>query len=265
MNVVTFATALMDAQHGIPEGIRCRTDADLFSRFGVYRNNIVVSLIDALEHSYPVIAELVGQGFFRSMARGFALNHPPTSPVMAEYGQGFAMFIETYQPAASLPYLSDVARLEWQCVMASQAKDAVSLDLQSLQSLLNQPEQLAASKWIFDPSVFLIESDYAVASLWLAHQSDTSAEKNRALSQLNPDRAETGFLIRKGLDLHVRVLDQDTFIFIKSLWEGCSLGAAVEATLKGNSDFDMVRPMSELLALGSFIDCIATNSTIENT
>jgi uncharacterized membrane protein YphA (DoxX/SURF4 family) len=114
-----FAAALLNSAAALPADIRACNRVATSRRFAIYRNNVMVTLIDALADCYPVVNALVGEEFFRTMAREFAGHHFPSSPIMAEYGNGFAEFIETFAPAATLPYLSDMARLEWQRVSAS--------------------------------------------------------------------------------------------------------------------------------------------------
>jgi hypothetical protein len=69
--------------------------SDPARRFAVYRNNVVVSLIDALADTFPVTQELVGEDFFRAMAGVFVRHAPPTSALLAEYGEGFSGFHRT--------------------------------------------------------------------------------------------------------------------------------------------------------------------------
>ena len=51
-----------------------------------------------------------------SSAHGARASSPgrcPPQPVLAEYGAGFPDFVADYEPARGLPYLADVARLDW--------------------------------------------------------------------------------------------------------------------------------------------------------
>jgi hypothetical protein len=107
-----FSQALLDADSPIPIGLTTWNGSDPAGRFAVYRNNVFASLIDALADTYPVMLALVGNEFFRAMAKVFVQTNPPRSRVLACYGSGFADFVEDFYPARSLPYLADVARLE---------------------------------------------------------------------------------------------------------------------------------------------------------
>src|SRR5436309_1556227 len=77
------------------------------ARLRVYRHHVFHSLATALAATFPTVHALVGDDFFRGLARGFVGGSLPTQPVLSEFGAGFAKFIEGYAPAGSLPYLAD--------------------------------------------------------------------------------------------------------------------------------------------------------------
>ena len=250
MKVIDFANALIDIERQIPEGMQCREGGDLPSRFGVYRNNVVVSLTTVLEENYPVVTALVGSAFFRAMAREFIFKCPPRSPVMYEYGTEFADFVSTYAPASSLPYLSDIARLEWSRVLAYHSPDASSIDLATVQALLNSPERLAASQWQFLPSVSMVVSRYAIVSLWHAHQHASSEQITQALAQFHLDRAETALLFRQGFDVVVLKLNPTQYAFVHALMQGHSLSYASECADHEDQAFDLAHMMGSLFSMG---------------
>ena len=91
------------------------------ARLRIHRHHVLTSLAKVLEATFPTVSRLVGEDFFAGMARAFIVAEPPAQPVLAEYGKGFAAFIDTYAPAQGLPYLADMARLEmaWTIVPAA--------------------------------------------------------------------------------------------------------------------------------------------------
>ena len=89
-------------------------------RLNIYHVHYQATLRDALALTFPVVMRLVGDGFFNSMADMFTAVHLPTQPCLAEYGEVFPDFIAEYEPARSLPYLSDVALFEWVLNIAAQ-------------------------------------------------------------------------------------------------------------------------------------------------
>src|SRR5829696_7581086 len=129
-----FSQALLDRARATPPGIRSVGGWPAERRFSVYRNNVFVSLTEALVTRFPVCHALVGDEFFRAMARGFIELSPPRSPVLMTYGDDFGDFIETFPPARSVPYLGDVARLEAALTLAYHAADATPLTADELAS-----------------------------------------------------------------------------------------------------------------------------------
>ena len=109
---VAFASGLTDPSIKAPEDLVAASGKRVVKRYNVYRNNVTVSLIDALAAVYPAIQRITGVGFFRAMARFHVRATLPTSPLLFEYGQGFPAFIETYEYAREMPWLADTARIE---------------------------------------------------------------------------------------------------------------------------------------------------------
>ena len=136
-----FAAALLDPTRPCPPGLTVWDRSDPTRRLAVYRNNVLGSLVDGLVSSFPVVQALVGEDFFRAMAAMFVRVAPPCSPVLAEYGGGFANFIASFAPAGGLPYLPDIARLEFARIQAFHAADAPVLSMADATSALADSER----------------------------------------------------------------------------------------------------------------------------
>jgi len=136
-----FAAALQVPTLSVPSALKGGGGHDAERRFAVHRNNFVVGLVDALAESFPVTQALVGQAFFRGMARERVLADPPRSPLLTDYALGFADFVAGFAPAAVVPYLADVARIEALRIQAYHAADAVPLPGAAYEGLLADPEQ----------------------------------------------------------------------------------------------------------------------------
>ena len=124
-----FAGALLDPAKAAPTALSSSEGRRQSRRFDVYRNNVTVSLVEALESAFPAVCRLVGAEFFKAAARVYVRQQPPRSPVMLFYGETFPEFLETFEPAAGVPYLGDVARLEWARLKAYHAADAAALPI----------------------------------------------------------------------------------------------------------------------------------------
>ena len=248
MNHQVFADKLLAAQASCPPGLSTWNRSDPGRRFAVYRNNVMVSLIDALADTFPVSQALVGEAFFRAMAAVFVRANPPHSPVMAHYGQGFAEFIEGFPAAAGLPYLADVARLELLRVQAYHAADATSVSRAALALLLADPERLPGARFALQPSLCYLVSNHAVVSLWAAHQSEDVDAAVRVVDIAQP---ECALLIRVGLDVEIRRIATGTATFIRHLHEGLALGDAAGRAMAADPAFALTDALALLVGVGA--------------
>lgn len=226
-----FAAALLQETFDCPAGLRTWNGSDPAQRFGVYRNNVMVSLVDALADTYPVSQALVGETFFRAMASQFVRCEPPKSPVLTCYGDSFAAFVQSFSPASSVPYLADIARLEMLYVQSYHAADEAPLTASELAGLLNDASVLSRIRFVLHPSVGVLRSRYAVVSLWAAHQDATPAN---TLGSIDPYLGEAAMLIRPALEVEIFRLEDGAAEFIVNLMGGSTFAAAVSTALPFN-------------------------------
>ena len=238
----TFAEALLAPQATCPEGVFSSNGAEPASRFAVYRNNVHSALINALAAAYPVARQLVGDEFFRAMAGLYVQAHPPISPLISEYGGTFADFIQAFEPASSVPYLADVARLERLRVRAYHAADCQVLDQHSVLEQLQGCAQLGQLRVRLHPSLATLESSYAVVSVWAAHQTDG------AVASLNPWYAQGALVLRQGLTVKVFAVDSGSVTFINRLNQGAGLEMAIADALQAATEFDLHQCLTLLIS-----------------
>ena len=243
-----FAEALLTGEPMCPPGLTTWTGSAPEKRFAVYRNNVVVSLIGALADSFPVTRELVGEQFFRAMARQFVRAAPPRSPVLALYGSGFAEFIEAFPAAAGVPYLADMARIERLRVLAWHAADADALTAEKIGRLLADTEALPQTRFTLHPSLRVLHSRHAVVSLWAAHQSESAA---MVLTEVDPTQAEAALVLRNGLEVEISAVPEGAAIFISLLQKGIAFGDSAEQALSANAEFDLAGTLGMLIRGGA--------------
>lgn len=219
-----FAEALRDPNRPPPRFVSIVRGANASERFNIYRNNVATSLIDALAATFPVVAELVGEAFFKAMARAYAHQNPPQSPVLLAYGSGFAEFVDSFVPGNDLPYLADVARFEWLWSEAYHAGDAIAVSIDELEALGG--EKLGEAVFEIHPTLRVFRSEWPVISIWHAHQGDGDAREGLAQIEM---AAECGVIVRAELSVDVRRVPIEAFDAIETLREGQSLEMAAEA------------------------------------
>ena len=240
-----FSAALLDASLPCPTGLKAWNGSDPTRRLAVYRNNVVASLIDALADTFPVVQELVGVAFFRAMAGVFVRRAPPRSRILAYYGSGFAEFIEGFEPARSVPYLADMARLELARVRAYHAADAEAVASEVVGLALASGDRIGELCFVCHPSAVVLHSAYAVVSLWAAHQGEGD------LGAIDTDRGEAALVVRQGLDVLVLRLPPGAAEFVAAIQRGDCLGAAAGTALNAAAAFDLSASLALLLSHGA--------------
>lgn len=249
----SFAAAVLDPDLAAPAGLAARNGSDVTRRFNVYRNNVVTSLVDALAEKFPVTCALVGEEFFRAMARIYVTGHPPQSRVLAEYGADFGHFIDGFEHAREVAYLGDVARLEHARTMAYHGADGDSLAPEDFATI--DGSEIAGLRLRTHPTAHLLASRYAVVSLWAAHQQDEDATD---LSGIDPFQPESALVIRPDMDVLVFNLPPGGADFLAAIIEGRSIGEAAAAAAGPAQDFDIQANLAVLMQSGlaiAFINC----------
>jgi hypothetical protein len=217
-------------------GARRRADR----RFAVHRNNVVVGLIDALAERFPVVSRLVGDEFFRAMARVYATARPPASPLMMLYGETFPEFIDAFAPAAALPYLGDVSRLELARGRAYHAADAVPASPQIFTGL--PAEKLSHLRVLLHPSASIVASAHPIVSIW-----EVNSDPDHAVP-IAPWAAEAALVARPYADVEVHRLQPGTVAFLSCLSGHGAMTEAVEAGAAASAKFDLVACLALLIA-----------------
>lgn len=190
-------------------------------RLAVYRRNVLGTLGDALASAYPAVRRLVGEAFFAEAARRFALATPSRSGNLHDYGHGFGDFLEAYPHAAQLPWLGDVARLEWAVHQCFHAEDAAALDARQLAML--RPDDYERLRLRFAPATRLVWSAHPVCAIRAANLGDGDGSIARAAA--GPD-----FLLvhREGVEVLVDRLEPQEWRLLEALSRGVPLGAACD-------------------------------------
>lgn len=199
----------------------------------VYRNNYRVGLMDTLAYAYPVLGQLVGEEFFSALAREYVKRHASHSGNLHRYGEAFGDFLDTFEHVQQLPYLADVARLEWQVHRAYYAADGAAPDLAALSAML--PEHWGELRFALADDVALIASPWPVATLWLAHQPDSGV----ALPQHLDGHAESALVTRTAGIVRVETVTPAPAAFLLALQHGATLEAATDAALEQDATFDL--------------------------
>src|SRR3954452_20769616 len=214
----SFALALLDTSRAVPSGIWNAAGGTTSRRFGIYRNNVIVSLTEALATRFPVCLTLVGDEFFRAMTRVYMEMSLPRSPLLMTYGDDFAEFIEGFPPARSVPYLGDIARLEAARTRAYHAADATSMSVDELAALGSRG--WANARVVLHPSIEVISSAYPIVTIWEAHHDPI----DRGL--IDGALSEDALVARPNLAVEIYRLAPGGAVFVSELVKGATFREA---------------------------------------
>ena len=215
------------------------------ARLRVHRHHVRHSVATALSGTFPTVQAIVGEQFFQAMAGAFVLSDLPRQPVLAEYGAGFPAFVSGYAPGASLPYLADMARLDWALNLAFHETVCGTLAAEDLANM--PPERLLDLRLAPAPGATLIRSAYPIDRIWHASQPGGSAE-----SVGLEDGAATVIVLRRTDDACFTPLSPAEAELVMTLCDGGTLEEGAQAAFQVDDAFDLTTTFARLLALQAF-------------
>ena len=212
-------------------------------RLDIYRNTFLLTLTKALRLCFPAVQKLVEEEFFEDAAQVFIAERPPRAAWFDQYGAEFPDFLCAFAPAASVPYLGDVAKLEWAVNCALHAADAEPLDAARLACVA--PEDQGRIRLIANPSIALVQLGYPADTIWRA----VLAGDDDALQKIALDCGPVHVLVeRRTRGVEVERLDVRPWEFLAVL---CA-GEPIETAIESSDGFDCSSALAEHLALGRF-------------
>lgn len=217
-------------------------------RLEIYRHNVWANLRGALGDIYPAVKAIVGDIFFNHAADQFIRANPSRSGDLNQFGQTWAEFLANYPHAHELPYLPDVARLEWAWHQSFHAAEHTPLDLARLAEV--SPDQYGQLRFQLHSSVRLLSSPFAIYRVWEANQSDYTGPMNVDWS------AGGDYLLvhRNGVEVAVRLLTEARYRFMTALIAGADLEHTAELAMDSDSSFDLQGFLLESVQSGVIVN-----------
>jgi hypothetical protein len=244
---------LLEVQKAMRKSLVERDDGDASAmldgqvpadRLDIYRNTFIIGVTDALRLTYPAIHRLVGEEFFAGAAGIFMVRNPPRAAYLDQYGAEFSFFLGEFPPAAGLPYLTEVAQLEWAVSRAIHAPDRAPLALAELAAL--SPQHHGNVRFVPHPSIGLLRASYPVDVIWRAVLDRDDA----ALAALNIHPAPIQLLVQRlATGVEVIRLGQAEWNFAAALCAGQPLQAVLDAV----PGLDAATQIASHLAAGRFV------------
>ena len=240
MNVTQtqFRKAVFDPDLPAPAGLSNGRGTPAAARFDVYRNNVAVSLTEAVETGFPVIRKLIGEQNFSAIAGVFLRQHPPASPVLFLYGDEFPQFLRGFEPLQHLGYLGDVAAVEMAMRHSYHSADAAPIDPARLGEI--PPERLGDLRLTLAPSLRLVRSPWPIYDIWAFNTYDDQPKPRH--------EAQDALITRAEFDPKPHLLPKGGAELILALQAGQTLGEAAGAAQAVDEGFDLGPLLTLLLS-----------------
>ncbi|MFN0316394.1 MAG: DUF2063 domain-containing protein [Burkholderiales bacterium] len=201
-------------------------------RLGFYRTNVFANYTKALRMTYPAIERLVGSAVFTELARQYIRRYPYGAGDLTAFGDQFAEFLAGGPVARQLPYLADVARLEWVMEEVFNEADHAGLSAQQLSSLpLDRCEQL---RFLLHPAVRLLSSNYPLRRIWKACKA-VDEDGGQVLLDAG---GESLLVWRDGLEVTVEALGAGEYSMLAALSMGNDFGTGYRYAAEAQLEFD---------------------------
>ena len=216
--------------------------AHALNRLAIYRSNVSANAVRALAATYPIVCKLVGNEFFDGLVRAYCREHPSVSGDLDQLGEKFADFVSVFPHTQSLPYLPDVARLEWLAHSAHYAADHAALDIGSLASI--REDDYPRLALTLHPAVAVFASPYPLFRIWEVHQDDYRGEISVDLDS----GAEQVVVYRPQFRVAVAALSGGESAFLGTIMQGKLLGDALRQALATDAGFDLSASLARWIA-----------------
>jgi hypothetical protein len=217
------------------------------SRLQIHRNHVMSSLSEALSGIYAAVRAVVGDAFFGSLTPHFIEAHPPVEPMLFRFGACFPDFLAGFGPVQSLPYLPDLARLEWAMHDSFHAADCVLLSPDELGAV---PEfALADLRLSLHSTARLVASRWPVDRIWLAARPDGDVDAG------DIDLASEGarvFVLRQDGDVRFWPVSAGEWELLSAIAAGHELSRSAAIVALTEPNFDLGAALATHLERGSF-------------
>ncbi len=167
-----FAAAVYDNDSSLAPHI-CETDGILaHQRLSIYRASVIGIQSDALASVYPVLDQLVGERFFSTLCKAYLSTNSSPSGDLHQLGKNMDTFLQNYSAVDSLPYLPDIAKIEWAYHQAFHAANDLDFSFEDFGEV--PPEKQNQLVFGLSNSLTLIQSPWPIDHIWAANQKDNN-------------------------------------------------------------------------------------------
>lgn len=187
-----------------------------------YRAGAHAAADRALAAAYPTVRAILGEDSFTQLAGALWHARPPVHGDLAAFGDTLPDFIADSEQLTDVPYLADVARVDWAVHRAAAAADDAPVSAEALGALAaDDPSRVHL---VLRAGSAVFRSAHPVVTIHAAHREGAFGAARDALAA---GRGENALVVRRGWAVDVLPLSDADARFTGALLRA-SLGAALE-------------------------------------
>lgn len=133
-------------------------------RLHIYQDAYLSRIVEALQADFKVLHRALGEESFASLVRNFLQTFPSQFTNITEIGRNLSEYLKASDYGVEMPFVVDLAALEWARVECFWAEEKPSLDPVKLSQLT--PEALESLTLTLHPSARLQTFNYEVLSVF---------------------------------------------------------------------------------------------------
>ena len=220
------------------------------ARLSVYAQGYEARMEEALAEVYEAVRHVLGRRAFSAMANGYAAGTPSRDYNLSLAGRHLPGFLAAYPLTRKLPFLPDLARLEWSVAEAFHAFEQAPFQAQEAESWSEQ--EWMRTRLVFQDWVRLAESAWPILDIWQA--------RHRPVSEVRVElkgRPQRVLVRRSGFQVSCELLEENKHALLKMLLAGSSLGDLCEllAQRRGDPTLPLTEWFAEWIRGGLIVRC----------
>ncbi len=241
-----FSRALLDRQPALMRDVIVARGFDTTQRLNVYRNNINATLCEALEDIYPSSYALVGEEFFKFAARAYVRTHAPHTGDLRDYGEHLPALLQSMPETQSVPYLPDIARIDWACHIVFHAERAASVKISALNDY--SADDYAQLLLNIHPAIRPVGSDFPIFDIW---DFASSADPENAAPPSTAAGGQSVLAVRRNGAVMVVKIETELCQMIALALSGKTLGSIIPSISEFNPEYNLQVGLNRLFSLGA--------------
>ncbi len=190
-------------------------------RLSVYAEGYEIRFRDGLAEVYEAVRWVIGEVHFSELSKAYSAKYPSHNYNLSFVGEHLPEFIESYSLTKELPFLPDLAKLEWLICEAFHAFDRTPLDVTSLSQI--SPESMSQAVFIFQPSVSWINSSWPILDIWNSRKGSKDQSNIRI-----KDNPQSVMVYRHEFRVECKLLNGWQTLMLEGLLGGLDLESACE-------------------------------------